>query len=168
MTARSQLKNFAVWIDGRGYAGNAESYEPPELSLSTEEFRAGGMDAPIRIDTGMEAMSAKVTLTELSVEAQKRFGLIRDGRTQITARGSVEDFDGTVHAELHSMRGTITRVAPGAWQPGAPPKLEVEISLDYFRQERDGDAVVEVDIVNMKRVVGGVDQLAARREAMGI
>lgn len=168
MTARAQLKNFAVWIDGRGFAGNAESYEPPEMVLSTEEFRAGGMDAPVRIDTGMEAMSAKVTLTELSTEVQQRFGLVQDGRTQLTARGSVEDFDGTVHPELHSMRGTITRIGPGAWQPGAPPKLEVEISLDYFRQERDGVSVLEIDIINMKRVVGGVDQLAARRDALGI
>ncbi|SES66555.1 phage major tail tube protein [Paracoccus homiensis] len=168
MTARAQLKNFAVWVDGRGYAGNAQSYQPPALALSTEEFRAAGMDGPIRIDTGMEAMSVTITLTELSAEVQKRFGLVRNGRTQITARGSVEDFDGTVHAELHSMRGTIVRIGPGAWQPGTPPTLEVEMSLDYFRQERDGESVVEVDLVNMMRVIGGEDQLAARRDAMGI
>lgn len=168
MTARAQLKNFAGWVDGRGYAGNIESYEPPELTLSTEDFRAGGMDAPVRIDTGMEAMSTKIVLTEISAEVQRRFGLIRDGRTQLTLRGSVEDFDGTVHAELHSMRGLITKVAQGAWQPGAPPKLEIEVSLDYFRHERDGAIIAEIDVVNMKRVIGGVDQLAARRQAMGI
>lgn len=37
------LKNFNLFVDGRGYAGKAEEVTPPKLSLKTQEF--GGMDA---------------------------------------------------------------------------------------------------------------------------
>ena len=37
------LKNFNLFVDGRGYAGKAEEVTPPKLSLKTQEFR-GGID----------------------------------------------------------------------------------------------------------------------------
>lgn len=49
MTAKV-LKNFSLFVDGRGYAGKAEEVTPPKLTIKTEEFRGGGMDAPIDID----------------------------------------------------------------------------------------------------------------------
>ena len=44
------LKNFNLFVDGRGYAGRTEEVTPPKLTIKTEELRAGGMDAPISID----------------------------------------------------------------------------------------------------------------------
>ena len=48
------LKNMSLFVDGRGYAGNVDELNLPKLALKTEEFRGGGMDAPIEIDMGME------------------------------------------------------------------------------------------------------------------
>lgn len=168
MTARAILKNFAIFVDGRGYAGEALSYSPPALALTTEGLRASGMDAEVAIDMGMEAMEATFSFANLPAEIFTRFGLSEGNSTQLTARGAVEDGDGTVHAEVHHCRGKITRVGPGAWEPGQRPALEVTMSLIYFRQQRDNRELVEVDVPNMTRVIDGVDQLAARRQAMGI
>ena len=44
--AKDIRKNFSLFVDGRGYAGNTDEANMPELSLQTEEYRAGGMDAP--------------------------------------------------------------------------------------------------------------------------
>ncbi|GHT98386.1 hypothetical protein FACS1894126_3800 [Alphaproteobacteria bacterium] len=55
------LKNFNVFVDGRGYAGRVEEVSLPKLSLKTDEFLAGGMDAPIEIDLGMEKLEADLT-----------------------------------------------------------------------------------------------------------
>jgi P2 family phage contractile tail tube protein len=168
MTARGILKNWAGWIDGRGYAGNAESYTPPALALTTEDFRAGGMDAPLAIEMGMDRLEATMTLTEMSAEAAGLFGLTEGAVVPMTLRGSSEDADGTVHAEHHTLRGQITRLAWGGWQAAQRPTLELTISLTYFRYRRDDRDIIEIDVPNMKRIVNGVDQLAARRTAMGL
>jgi P2 family phage contractile tail tube protein len=42
------LKNFNLFVDGRGYAGRAEEVTPPKLTIKTEELRAGGNRAANR------------------------------------------------------------------------------------------------------------------------
>ncbi len=44
------LKNFNVFVDGRGYAGRIDEISLPKLAIKTEEYRAGGMDIPVSID----------------------------------------------------------------------------------------------------------------------
>jgi len=42
------------------------------------------------------------------------------------------------------------------------------MEVDYYRLEKDGEELWEIDIENGVRVIGGVDQLAELRRAMGI
>ncbi|BGI52444.1 MAG: hypothetical protein HamCj_07970 [Candidatus Hamiltonella defensa (Ceratovacuna japonica)] len=56
------LKNMNLYIDGKGYAGVIEEITLPKLTLKSEEFRGGGMDAPIKIDMGMEHLETGFTL----------------------------------------------------------------------------------------------------------
>ncbi|WP_410541965.1 phage major tail tube protein [Wolbachia endosymbiont (group A) of Portevinia maculata] len=58
------LKNFNVFVDGRGYAGKIDEITLPKLTIKTEEYRAGGMDIPINIDMGMEKLEADFTFAE--------------------------------------------------------------------------------------------------------
>ena len=58
------LKNFQLSVDGVGYAGRVTELTPPTLSTKSEEYRAGGMDAPYYIDMGSEAMEAEFTVSE--------------------------------------------------------------------------------------------------------
>lgn len=48
------LKNFNVFVDGRGFAGRAEEITLPKLTIKTEEFLGAGMSAPVEVDMGME------------------------------------------------------------------------------------------------------------------
>ncbi|MBH0619655.1 phage major tail tube protein, partial [Salmonella enterica] len=34
------LKNFNVFVEGIGYAGRAKECEPPEVEVSTDDYRA--------------------------------------------------------------------------------------------------------------------------------
>lgn len=42
------------------------------------------------------------------------------------------------------------------------------MSLTYYKLEIDGRLLYEIDPLGMKRVVNGVDQLAAQRTALGL
>ena len=103
MTAKV-LKNFSLFVDGRGYAGKAEEVTPPKLTIKTEEFRGGGMDAPIDIDLGMEKMECQFTLVDFDAELMKLFGLVDGNAVQVTLRGALCD-DNSVTPIVISLRG---------------------------------------------------------------
>lgn len=166
--ARQILKNFQLFVDGRGYAGNCEEFQPPELAIATEDFRSGGMDAPIKLDMGMEALEATFKLSEFSEDVLKQFGIVNGGNVPLVVRGALQDLDGTVKPTAFWMRGSITNVAPDAMAPGSKPSIQFTVSLTYYRHEINGTKVHEIDIPNMVRMVNGVDVLAQTRAAIGM
>lgn len=42
------------------------------------------------------------------------------------------------------------------------------MALTYYKLEIDGRVIYEIDALGMKRVINGVDQLAAQRTALGL
>ena len=93
----AQFKNFTLFVESLGYAGDIEELQIPNLSLKTEEFRAGGMDAPMEIDMGMEKLELTATLTAIDEEALKLFGKTAAGGTSRGAIGEVakQDYSGS-------------------------------------------------------------------------
>ncbi|MCA3472294.1 MAG: phage major tail tube protein, partial [Rhodobacter sp.] len=64
--------------------------------------------------------------------------------------------------------GLITAAETGDLKPGTDTALKLMIAVRYYRLEINGEQIVEIDLVNGKRVIGGVDQLADIRRAMGL
>ena len=81
------LKNFNLFVDGRGYAGRVEELTLPKLSIKTEEIKNGGMDIPIEVDMGMEKLECEFTLSEYDEEIIKLFGLRVGVPNPLTLRG---------------------------------------------------------------------------------
>ena len=167
MAASDILKNFAIFVDGRGYAGECQSYTPPALAIQTEDFRAGGMDAPIRLDMGMEALECSFVLNQYSAEVLALFGVSEGSRVPFVGRGALESYDGTVKPVAHTMRGKITRMERAEWRAGQAAPLTISMALDYYKEEIAGVVISEIDVINMVRVVNGVDRQAAIRAAIG-
>jgi hypothetical protein len=168
MAAKDILKNINLFVDGRGYAGEIQDYTPPDLSLQTEDHRAGGMDAPIALDMGMEALEPSFNLTAYDADVLRQFGVAEGNEVPFKARGALESYDGTVKAVVHTMRGKITKMARGTWAPGTKPALQITMRLDYYKEEHDGQTLHEIDIPNMKRIINGDDRLSEIRNALGI
>lgn len=166
---RDILKNFALFVDGRGYAGDVEEFTPPPLNLLTEEMRNGGMDAPIDVEMGMEKMEANFLLTRYDAEILRLYGLAEGASVPLTARGSLKsEIDGSEKPLLLNMRGRVKSIDEGTWKAGEAAKLRVTLSLNYYKRTINGSVVHEIDVVNMVRIVGGVDQLAATRANLGL
>jgi len=162
------LRNFNLFVDGRGYAGNILEFTPPALKVKEQEFRAGGMDSSITLDMGMEKMEAKFTLSQFNPEILKLWGLLDGSHKQFTARGSVESQNGTKQPVVIQMSGTLRQVESGAWKPGDKVELKFTASLVSYRYTQAGTTLVDIDVLNMKRVIGGVDQLAQQRANLGL
>lgn len=166
MAARNIIKQMTVAVDGRGYAGNVTEYTPPVLTLATEDHRAGGMDAPIALDMGMEALETSFVLRSYDPEVLRQFGVSEGNSVPFVGRGAMQSYDGTWRGTVHTMRGKITSLDRGTWQPGQAASMTVTLRLDYYREEHDGSVIHEIDIENMVRTVNGVDALTDMRGAL--
>lgn len=162
------LKNMNLFVDGFGFAGNVEEFKPPKLALKTDDYRAGGMDAPVSIEMGMEGLECSFVLKGHFPEVLRKWGVIEENKVQLTARGSLESYSGTVIPVKINLRGTITEVEDGAWKPGENNTQTFTMKLDYYKRVQDGWVLHEIDIPNMIRIIDGVDQLAKRRNALGL
>jgi P2 family phage contractile tail tube protein len=161
------LKNFQLFVDGRGYAGRAEEVTPPKLTIKTEELRAGGMDAPAEIDMGMEKIEAGFTLVEYDPELLKQFGVISGKAVQLTLRGALVD-DTTATPMVIRVQGMFKEIDFGKFKAGDKGTMQCSVACRYYSLEIDNKKLVEIDIDNMTRVIDGNDQMADIRNAIGL
>jgi P2 family phage contractile tail tube protein len=169
MAAASQIrKNFNLFLDGFGYAGNVDEYQAPTLAVQVEDFRSGGMDSSVALDMGQEKMEATFKLSKIAAEALRLWGAGQGQTFALIVRGALEDLDGAVKAEVFTQRGTIRQIEWDAITPGAKAGVTLTMDIREFRYSVDGVVVTDIDVLNMKRVVNGVDRLAAQRAAIGV
>lgn len=168
MAARNVLKNLNLFVNGQGYAGQIEQYNPPKQTLKTEEFMAGGMFAPEEITMAMEKMETDFTVISYDAALLTQFGVVENAQSSLTVRGFLESFDGSTSAVVQNIRGKIKTIDRGTWEPGKKSPLKIEMSVTYFKETRDGVVITEIDVQNMIFIVGGVDMLASARAALGI
>lgn len=168
MAARDVRKNLNLFVDGRGYAGQIEEFNPPKLALVTEDFRAGGMDAPIELTMGMEKLEADFSLISYDRDVLSLFGVAEGSVVPFVAREALESFDGTVTPVVHTMRGKIRELDPGTSKAGDKPSLKVAMALTYYKLQHGDATVIEIDVENMVRSINGVDALAGIRNALGL
>ncbi|WP_257835014.1 phage major tail tube protein [Burkholderia glumae] len=162
------LYNCNVFVDGRRYAGRATSMTPPKLKLKTDDFRAAGMDAAVKVDQGMEAMEASFAMSTIEYDVLRFFGLVDEGAFNGVFRASFKDRAGKVKAAAVYLRGMLYEVDSGEWKPGDKVDAKYTVSCDYYKLEIDGAVVHEIDVFACKRVINGVDQLVDVRRALGM
>lgn len=161
------LKNFNLFVDGRGYAGRVEELTPPKLAIKTEELRAGGMDAPAEIDMGMEKIESTFTLIEHDPELLKQFGVVSGTAVALTLRGALVD-DTTTTPMVIRLQGMFKEIDFGKFKAGDKPAMQCSVTCRYYALEIGNKKIIEIDIDNMTRVIDGVDQMAEVRAALGI
>ena len=162
------LRNMSLFVDGTGYAGNVEELTLPKLTMKTEEFRAGGMDAPVEQSLGMEKLECDFTLNSFDKKILTLFGLSPGNNTKLTARGAIESDNGTQTAVVVNLEGMVKELDYGTWKPGEKATQKAMVALRYYKLTHGDTLVHEIDIPNFKRIINGVDQLEATRKALGI
>ena len=169
MAIPSVLKAYSLFVDGRGYAGKAD-VELPELSVVTEEFAAGGLSAKLKIDMGLvEAIDCKFTLYEYSADILNQWGLASGSAVALVARGAMQrDAGGDPIPIKVTMRGQIQTAGFGTWAAGTKTSSECTVNCRSYKLEIGGATVIEIDVERMIRIVGGTDQMAALRGAIGM
>lgn len=162
------LKNFNLFIETVGYAGNIEELQLPALKIKKEDHRVGGLDTAVPIDMGMEPLEASFTLTSADPVALSSIGTAVKP-ISITARGALQNADRGVTEVVVKMTGMVTAYEPGAWKAGEKVTTKFTMSLTYYHYIQGGVPYHLIDVKNMVRIIaGGLDQLADIRKAIGV
>jgi hypothetical protein len=168
MAVNSFLRKFVVYVDGVGKMGDCEGATLPKLTVKMEEFRGGGMDIPVEVDLGMEKLEFKFTMTAVDDQVIDKFGLYPGQQKAFTLRGALASQDGTATPVVANMRGMLKEVDMGDFKAGEKIEVTFMVALDYYKLTRGDRVLIEIDIENCRRVVGGVDQLTNDRIALGL
>ncbi len=158
------IRNFNAFVDGFSYFGIATEAKLPQLKIMTEAHRGAGMDGPVGIDMGTEAMSAEITFAEWKPELLGKTGTQQRFVLRPAGVGDATDID-TI---IVTVGGLITGAEMGDLKPGTNATLKLMMDVRSYRMEINGVVLHDVDVVNGMRMIGGVDQLADLRAAMGI
>ena len=161
------LKNFNLFVDGRGYVGLIEDITLPKLSATMTELQSGGMDVPLDVEMGMDKLECSFNLFEYDVNVIKQFGLGNGAQVPLTLKGAMDDEEKVIPIVI-TIKGAWKELDFGNWKAGDNPKLGVTVSLRYYKLEIDGKPMVEIDVANMIRKIDGKDQLESTRSAIGI
>lgn len=162
------LYNFNLFVDGNSYAGVASQVTLPKLKIKTEDYRAGGMDAPVKMDMGLEGLDAAFAMTGMAKDVLAYFGLADQTSFKGTFRGAFKDQKGAVVAAVATFGGMLQEVDMGDWKAGDKAETKFSVNCSYYKLEIDNTVVFEIDPVAGIRVINGTDQLTGVRQALGI
>lgn len=157
------IRNFNAFVDGRSYFGKVEEGKLPDVKLKTDSYR-GNMDTSIDMDMGMEPMGVELTVAEWDPRLIGTIG----STTSVVLRPVKQGENGQVDAVIATMRARWTGLELGALKPGEKSTIKLVGSVHYYRLQENGIELCEIDVENMVRRIGGIDQLAAHRRAMGL
>jgi len=159
------LKNFNLFITGKGFAGRVQEVTLPKLSIKTEEYSAGGMDIPIDLDMGMEKMECQMTLSEYNPDVLKLFGLSQRAPVDAVLKGALSDEESVTPVEIQ-LQGMWKELDMGSWKAGEKQTLSASLTVRYYKLTVGTEVLVEVDATTFERKILGEDQLAQIRDVL--
>lgn len=167
-----RLNDFRVYLDGSTDLQGVADIELPSFEALTETVSGAGFLGELETPTIGHFGSMKLTLNWRTV-TKDFFKLLRQRSQRLDCRGAFQEYDAA--SGSHRIRrvrvvvqGLPTTVSPGSFEKNATSDGSTEIEVVYIKIDIDGEAAVELDKLNYKFVVDGVDYMADVRRALGI
>jgi P2 family phage contractile tail tube protein len=171
MLVEQGINNYAVYEDVNTFYGMSE-VTLPEIAMLTEELKGAGISGALNMPFSghVEAMSMTMNFRAPTREA---IALSEQRNHTLDLRASQQYRDnqnGIVkqQAVKHVVVGSPTKFVPGKLGVATTADTSVEMSVTYYALFVEGRLVTEVDPINFKYVVNGIDYLADVRKALGM
>ncbi|WP_303828880.1 phage major tail tube protein [Asticcacaulis taihuensis] len=163
------LKNMNTYGDGESWLGKIGEITLPKIGRKFDDYQGAGMDAPVPIDMGGQALECEFKTGGRLPALALKVGMQKADGTLLRFLGSFQSDDtGQVHKVEVVVRGRIEELDRGTWKVGEKGEETVKMKLTYYKEIEDGRTLIEIDNLNFKYVVNGVDILADHRNALEI
>jgi uncharacterized protein len=163
------LKNFNLFNEGASYMGQVEEIKLPKLKRKMEDLRAGGMNGPVKVDLGQDALDIEFTCGGIMADVLKQYAICGAAGIMLRFAGaySADDTCATKAVEI-VVRGRHEEIDVGDAKAGDKSKFTVKSALSYYKLSIDGQEVIEIDLLNFVEKVAGKDRLEDQRKAIGL
>ncbi|SFG08689.1 hypothetical protein SAMN05518801_10751 [Novosphingobium sp. CF614] len=156
-----KLININVFVNGRGWLGEVSEFEEPKLAFASEEWRGGGMLGPVKLDKGLEAMEATITMGSHTAYLIRQFGTtdVEGTRLRLVAAYRADDGGAAQAVEIY-LGGRFSEIDLGKSKPGDDTEHKYTAQLNYYRRVVDGRTEAEIDMLGGLFMIDGVDRYA--------
>ncbi|WP_273745795.1 phage major tail tube protein [Morganella morganii] len=164
-----KLFMFDLFINGQTYLGQVEEVTPPKLTMKTEDYQGGGMLGAVAVNLGFDAgaLDMDVAMGGLNIELIKQWGGIIDSLQFRFAGSYYDDATGETTADEIQTRGRFNELDQGTAKAGDNTQHKYTLKNTYCKITANGQDIFELDLINMKWIVDGVDRLAEHRANIG-
>lgn len=169
MAFPSKLKQLMMFNNGTAFIGETVSITVPKLVRKLEDYRGGGMSRPVKVDMGGEPLEMEAVYGGPMRDVLRQYGQLNLSGVQQRFVGSHQNDDtGAVDVVEIVTRGRHEEIDMGEWKPGEDTEFKVKSQLSYFKLTWNRVVEIEIDVLGMIEIVGGVDLMADHRAAMGL
>jgi len=169
MSIAPKLKQMMMFNDGDAFIGETVSVTPPKLVRKLEDYRAGGMSRPVKVDMGGEPLEMEATYGGPMRQVLRQYGMLNLSGVQQRFVGSFVDDDTGAPTVIEIVtRGRHEEIDMGEMKPGEDSEFKVKSQLVYFKLTWNDVVEIEIDVLGMIEIVGGVDLMASHRAALGL
>ncbi|WP_234186407.1 phage major tail tube protein [Shinella sp. NM-101] len=158
------MRDCTLFADRQTKLGQIGDITPPVPQAKVEEVRNGGMIKPREVRLGYEKLEFSFKMPGLDPQIVTLFGFAPGTEHPFMITGALVDETGEVHSAVMTLRGFLKQVDAGTWKGGDMPENDLQVSVNYFKIEVDGDELLEMDDFDIK--VRGQSQYAAIHNAM--
>ena len=160
-----------VYVNDSSKHGQASEVTCPDIQAKMEDYKALGMVGTAEFFNGFDKMESTIKWTypdnEIKIACANFMKPVN-----IMVRSSKAEYDGGGISEevpvVIYMKGYPKKHPGGTYKPKEDTEVENTFSILYYKEEVDGEAIIEVDVLNNIYNVNGEDLLAERRSNLGI
>lgn len=158
------LNHYNVYNDASKLVGVSGDVELPDFEAITETIKGAGVLGEIEA-TATGQFSSMIIKIPFSVLYEDMFTLVNSATgVNVTLRGSAQFMDPTTGITDHYpvkvvVRGKCKKYSLGKMTKGKKMDPSVELEILYIKIDVNNKPVVELDKVNFKYAVNGVDLL---------
>ena len=163
-----QLKGFTAFINGEDKYGILIDISRPKISRKTEDYTPGGVMTEMTTVHGFDKLEMEITAKGYEADMLKSMSSTIGG-TLIRYQGALQQEDVEGYQELKGeARGRIIEADPGNDKQNEGGEHKFKISLVYWKETLDGEAILEFDVLGNKAIFGDKDERTGLRKALGL
>lgn len=159
------------YINNSSKHGQAAEITCPNITAMMTDYKALGMVGSAEFFNGFDKMEATIKWTYPDNDTKIAFANFMKP-VDVMVRSSKAEYDGAgIQNEkpvVIYLKGYPKQHNGGLYKPKEDTEVENTLSVLYYKEEVDGEEIVEVDVLNNIYKVNGVDLLAERRQNLGI
>ncbi|WP_322029107.1 phage major tail tube protein [Paraburkholderia sp. J76] len=169
MALPSKLKGFNLFHNGENFAGKVPEITLPKLTRKMEDYQAGGMSGPVKVDFGQEAIQMEWTCGGLVKSVLTQYAALKHDAVLLRFAGGYQAEDSDKYDAIEVVvRGRHSEIDLGNAKPKEDTAVKITTVASYYKLTVNGETIIELDFVNMIENINGTDLLQALRTAIGL